>query len=158
MKSNRHRSKFPKGPTILILIDRGSVLKHQWVCSLRTAGIVTPLYHSCRWWPDLKSWSGEPFNSGSRLCQDSCTTNIHLQVGVAPLLRGFLELQQETCQWEALSMFKAQRRFLLLWQSPSSSWLMPQFRGYLTAWRKGSSNIMKTENSWQLDGKGTWVG
>ena len=87
--------------------------------------------HSCRWWPDLKNWLSEPFNSGSQLCQDSYTSNIQLKVGVAPLLRGFLELQQETCQWEALPMFKAQKRFLLLWQCLSSL-------DHLTAWRKGS--------------------
>ena len=131
MKNFDTGQNFPKGPNNLDPDRQRHVLKHQWVCSLRRAGIFAPLYHSCRWWPDLKSWLGEPFNSGSWLCQDSCTSNIHLKVGVAPLLRGFLELQQETRQWEALPMFKAQRRFLLLWQCLSSL-------DHLTAWRKGS--------------------
>lgn len=122
-KSNRHRSKFPKGPNNLnpdrqrqcgninefVLLEQGSVAP-----TLSQLQVVARSQELVQVNPSIVA---------PGFAKDSCTTNIHLQVGVAPLLRGFLELQQETCQWEALSMFKAQRRFLLLWQC-LSSWII----------------------------------
>ena len=63
----------------------------------------------------------------------------------ALLLRGFLELQQDTCQWEALPMFKAQRRFLAL--------AMPQFPGSFNCLKK-----REPPTSWRLKIPDSWMG